>query len=83
MDCFLVWVLITDLPGMGGPTSSYATASISGPAFHSLNSVTSSGAMNSISFRLSHFGFWYAIRMYLVRIESCVQKISLEGCDVI
>jgi hypothetical protein len=28
LDCFLVWVFITDQSGMGGPTSSYATASI-------------------------------------------------------
>jgi len=27
-DCFLVWIFIMDQPGMGGPTSSYATASI-------------------------------------------------------
>jgi len=28
LDCFLVWVFITDQSGMGDPTSSYATASI-------------------------------------------------------
>jgi len=28
MDCFLDWVFITDQSGMGGTTSSYATASI-------------------------------------------------------
>ena len=28
LDCFLVWVFIMDQSGMGGPTSSYATASI-------------------------------------------------------
>jgi hypothetical protein len=29
LDCFLVWAFIMDHSGMGGPTSSYATASIS------------------------------------------------------
>ena len=28
LDCFLVWVFITDQSGIGGPTSNYATASI-------------------------------------------------------
>jgi len=28
LDCFLVWVFITDQSGMGEPSSSYATASI-------------------------------------------------------
>jgi len=28
LDCFLVWVFVTDQSGMGGPTSSYATTSI-------------------------------------------------------
>ena len=28
LDCFLVWVFVTEQSGMGGPTSSYATASI-------------------------------------------------------
>ena len=28
LDCFLVWVFITDQSGMGDPTSSYATARI-------------------------------------------------------
>jgi len=28
MDRFLVWVFVTDHSGMGGPTSSYITASI-------------------------------------------------------
>ena len=28
LDCFLVWVFVMDQSGMGGPTSSFATASI-------------------------------------------------------
>jgi len=28
LDCFLVWVFVTDQSGMGRPTSSFATASI-------------------------------------------------------
>jgi hypothetical protein len=28
LDCFLVWTFIMDQSGMGGPTSTYATASI-------------------------------------------------------